>query len=155
MLYMHPFFLPQLRTNSSQKSREKKSGMSLDNLRISLFHLPQNRSELRSPKLWKRIIMNNIKRRQDENFIAILLITLERFLTNRKRDIEDFSAFFTDKIFTKLFCHRFQASFMWGKIGKKLDYFQFSHPFLIILNLRPKITTIVGFNSKSISDFNT
>lgn len=99
--------------------------------------------------------MNNIKRRQDEDFIAILFIALERFLTNRKRDIEDFSAFFTDKIFTKLLCYRFQASFVWRKVGEKLDYFQFSHPFLIILNLRPKITTIVGFNSKSISDLNT
>ena len=99
--------------------------------------------------------MNNIKCRQDEDFIAILFIALERFLTNRKRNIEDFSAFSTDKIFTKLLCYGFQASFMWGKIGKKLDYFQFSHPFLIILNLRSKITTIIGLHPKSISDFNT
>ena len=155
MFYMHPFFLPQLRTKPSKKSREKKSSMSLDNIRISLFYLLQNRSELLSPKLWKRIIMNNIKRRQDEDFIAILFIALERFLTNRKRDIEDLSAFFTDKIFAKLLCYRFQSSFMWWKVGKKLDYFQFSHPFLIILNLRSKITTIIRFHSKSISNFNT
>ena len=102
--------------------------MGLDNIRISLFHLLQNGSELLSPKLWKRIIMNNIKRRQDEDFIAILLIALERFLTNRKSDIEDFSAFFTDKIFTKLLCYRFQASFMWREVGKKLDYFHLLHP---------------------------
>ena len=155
MFYMHPFFLPQLRTNSSQKSREKKSSMSLDNIRISLFYLLQNRSELRSPKLWKRVIMNNIKCRHDKDFIAILLIALERFLTNRKSDIEDFSAFFTDKIFTKLLCYRFQASFMWWKVGKNLNHFHLFHPLLIILNLRPKITTIVGFNSKSISNFNS
>jgi hypothetical protein len=128
--------------------------MGLDNIRISLFYLLQNGSELLSPKLWKRIIMNNIKRRQDENFIAILLITLERFLTNRKGDIEDFSAFFTDKIFTKFLCYRFQASFMWWKVGKKLNHFQLFHPFLIILNLRPKITTIIGLHPKSISDSN-
>ena len=125
---MHPLFLPQLRTKSSEKSREKKSGMGLDNIRISLFHLLQNGSELLSPKLWKRIIMNNIKRRQDEDFIAILLIALERFLTNRKSDIEDFSAFFTDKIFAKLLCYRFQASFMWWKVGKKLNHFHLLHP---------------------------
>ena len=128
MFYMHPFFLPQLRTKPSKKSREKKSGMSLDNIRISLFHLLQNRSELRNPKLWKRIIMNKIKRRQDEHFIAILLITLKRFLTNRKGDIENFSAFFTDKIFTKLLCYRFQASFMWWEVGKKLNHFHLLHP---------------------------
>lgn len=155
MFYMHPFFLPQFRTNPSQKSRKKKSGMSLDNIRISLFYLLQNRSKLRSPKLWKRIIMNNIKCRQDEDFIAILFIALERFLTNRKRDIEDFSAFFTDKIFTKLLCYRFQASFMWRKVGKKLNHFHLLHPFLIILNLRSKITTIIRLLSKSISDCNT
>jgi hypothetical protein len=72
--------------------------------------------------------MNNIKRRQDEDFIAILLIALERFLTNRKGDIENFSAFFTDKIFTKLLCYRFQASFMWWKVGKKLNHFHLLHP---------------------------
>lgn len=155
MFYMHPFFLPQLRTKPSKKSREEKSGMGLDNIRISLFYLLQNRSKLLSPKLWKRIIMNNIKRRQDENFIAILFIALERFLTNRKGDIEDFSAFFTDKIFTKLLCYRLQASFMWWEVGEKLNHFHLLHPFLIILNLRSKITTIVGFNSKSISDFNS
>lgn len=128
MFYMHPLFLSQLRTNSSEKSRKKKSSMSLDNIRISLFHLLQNRSELRNPKLWKRIIMNKIKRRQDEDFIAILFIALERFLTNRKGDIENFSAFFTDKIFTKLLCYRFQASFMWREVGKKLSHFHLLHP---------------------------
>lgn len=120
---MYSFDFPELCADPTEKSREEKSGMRLDNIRISFFCLRKCRSKLPFPKFGERIIGNQVKCGNNKDLIFRLCIGIKSILSNRKDDIEHFTLLFADKIARKLLSNGFYSTFVGWEIGEKLSNF--------------------------------